>query len=146
MTRRHEDAKDTKDTLMFRKDSPLSESDEAIVTAALDVGYTVHRHLGPGFREKIYERAYCLELDSRGIEFECEKAIEVRYKEWNIPGQKIDLIVAKVVLVELKSVPRLRKLHRSQVLSYLKTTGLRVGLLMNFNAVMFKGNVQRIVN
>ena len=59
---------------------------------------------------------------------------------------KIDLIVTKVVLVELKSVPRLRKLYRSQVLSYLKTTGLRVGLLMNFNAVMFKGNVQRIVN
>ena len=131
---------------MFRQSSPLTEPEERIVTAALDVGYTVHRVLGPGFREVIYKRAYCLELESRGIQFECEKRIQVRYKEWSIPGQKIDLIVANVVLVEPKSVPRLRKIHRLQVLSYLKSTGLRVGLLMNFNAVMFKGNVQRIVN
>ena len=131
---------------MLNQSSRLTESEEQLVTQALDVGYTVHRHLGPGFREVIYQRAYCLELEARGIRFESEKKILVRYKDWNIPGQKIDLIVADVVLVELKAVPRLRKLHRAQVLSYLKTTGLLVGLLMNFNGVMFKGNVQRIVN
>jgi GxxExxY protein len=59
----------------------------------VDCGIHVHRALGPGFKEKIYHRAYCLELDSRGIKFECEKPIVVRYKNWEIPGQKVDLIV-----------------------------------------------------
>jgi GxxExxY protein len=131
---------------MFNQVSPLTESEEQVVTVAVDAGYTVHHVLGPGFRERIYERAYCLELDSRGVPFECEKKIDVRYKVWSIPGQKVDLIVANIVLVEIKSVPRLRPIHRLQVLSYLKTTGLRVGLLMNFNSVTFKGNVKRIVN
>jgi GxxExxY protein len=105
----------------------------------------VHRELGPGFKETIYERAFCLELESRGIKFECEKPVEVRYKQWRIPGQRIDLIVDGVVLVEIKTVNKLKKLHESQVISYLKTTGIRVGLLMNFNSVLFKHGLRRIV-
>jgi GxxExxY protein len=104
----------------------------------------VHRELGPGFREIIYERAFCLELESRGIKFECEKPVEVRYKQWRIPGQRIDLIVDGVVLVEIKTLSKLKKLHESRVVSYLKTTGLRVGLLMNFNSVLFKHGLRRI--
>lgn len=106
--------------------TPLSPLQERIVTVAIDAAVTVHRELGPGFRERIYKRAYCLELDSRGLKFETEKPIEVKYREWLIPGQRIDLIVESVVLVEIKAVPRLRSLHRCQVISYLKTTGLRV--------------------
>ncbi len=130
---------------MLRVSSPLTESEETLVTAAMDCGFAVSRTLGPGFREKIYERAYCLELDSKGLLFECEKKIEVKYKQWSIPGQKVDLIVAGVVLVEIKTVPRLREIHRAQVLSCLKTTGLRVGLLMNFNTIAFKDGFRRIV-
>jgi GxxExxY protein len=74
----------------------------------------------------------------RHLRFECEKKIEVRYKQWTIPGQIIDLIVADVVLVEIKTVPRLRPVHRKQVLSYLKTLDLRIGLLMNFSAEVLK--------
>jgi hypothetical protein len=79
--RRHEDTKNTKESVMFNQSSRLSESEEQIVTQVLDVGYTVHRHLGPGFREVIYQRAYCLELDSRRIPFESERQIQVRFKD-----------------------------------------------------------------
>ena len=111
----------------------------------MDCAFTVHRHLGPGFKEKIYERALCLELDSRGLRFECEKEIEVIYRDWQIPGQRVDLIVEGKVLVEVKTVPRLRALHRSQVLSYLKTLDLRIGLLINFNCSMLKDGFKRVI-
>jgi GxxExxY protein len=80
------------------------------------------------------------------LAFECEKKILVRYKNWSIPGQKVDLIVEKLVLVEIKAVPRLRPLHRDQVRSYLRTTELRVGLLINFNTTLIKHGLRRIVN
>jgi GxxExxY protein len=82
----------------------LSDEDERTITATIECGITVHSELGPGFRERIYERAFCLELHSRGMPFESEKRIEVRYKSWTIPGQRIDLIVGGVVLVEIKAV------------------------------------------
>jgi GxxExxY protein len=122
----------------------LNPEQEAIVTSAVACGIAVHRELGPGFKEAIYERAFCLELELRGIKFESEKPVDVRYKQWRIPGQRIDLIVDGVVLVEIKTVTKLKKLHESQVVSYLKTTGLRVGLLMNFNSALFKQGLQRI--
>jgi GxxExxY protein len=93
----------------------------------------------------IYKRAYCLELAARGIPFESEKPIRVRYRDWEIPGQQVDLIVRGSVLVEIKAVPRLREIHRAQALSYLKTLNLRVALLINFGAATFKGNVKRVV-
>jgi GxxExxY protein len=86
-----------------------------------------------------------LELNSRSLSFESDKPILVKYREWLIPGQQIDLIVAGTVLVELKAVPRLRPLHQYQVRSYLRTTGLPVGLLLNFNAALLKDGMQRIV-
>ena len=128
-----------------KRDPALSAEHELIITYAIACGITVHRVLGPGFKEQIYERAFLLELDSRGIKFEAEKLIDVRYKEWLIPGQKVDLIVEGVVLVELKAVPKLRPLHTAQVLSYLKTLNLRVGLLMNFNARLFKEGLRRVI-
>ena len=131
---------------MLRMKSPLPPEIEAVVTEVIDVGFTVYSELGPGFREAIYQRAFCLELDALGIKYECEKRIEVKYKQWRIPGQKIDLIVAGVVLVELKAVPCLRKLHRRQVVSYLKTMDLQIGLLMNFNVTFFKTNIKRVIN
>ena len=130
---------------MLKTATNLSPEVEAVVTAAIGCGIAVHRELGPGFKEKIYHRAYRLELDSRGLAFESDKPILVKYRQWAIPGQTVDLIVAGVVLVELKAVPRLRPFHQRQVISYLRTTGLRVGLLMNFNAALLKEGIQRIV-
>jgi GxxExxY protein len=130
---------------ILRVASPLAAEEEEVVTRVIDVGFCVHQRLGPGFKEKIYQRAFCLELDSRGMKYESEKPIDVIYKDWRIPGQKVDLIVEGIVLVELKAVPRLRPIHRSQVLSYLRTTGLRVAIVMNFNMSTFKAGVKRVV-
>jgi GxxExxY protein len=131
--------------MFLKKDSLLSPEHEKIVTNTIGCGLTVHRELGPGFKHLIYERAFCLELESRGIKFECEKKIDVRYKKWMIPGQTVDLIVEGIVLVELKAVPKLKDLHKCQVISYLRTLDLRVGLLMNFNCPVFKDGLKRIV-
>ena len=131
--------------MFLKTDSLLSPEHEKIVTDAIGCGLTVHRELGPGFKHLIYERAFCLELEARGIKFECEKKIDVRYKKWMIPGQTVDLIVEGVVLVEIKTVPKLKELHKCQVVSYLRTLDLRVGLLMNFNCPLFKDGLKRIV-
>ena len=105
----------------------------------------MHRILGPGFKERIYERAFCLELEENGIEYECEKKINVPYKRWMIEGHRLDLIVEGLVIVELKVVPRVAEIHRLQVLSYLKATGLRLGYVMNFNAEVMKNGIKRVV-
>jgi len=133
------------DGQILRVRSPLSQEVESVVTKVMDCAFALHRELGPGFKEIIYERAFRLELDSRGIRFESERTVEVKYRSWLIPGQRIDLIVEGVVLVEIKAVPRLKQLHEMQTLSYLKTTGLRVGLLMNFNSALLKNGLKRIV-
>jgi GxxExxY protein len=130
---------------MLRAPSPVSPEDEEIVSATIGCAIAVHRELGPGFKEIIYHRAFSLELESRQIAFESEKRILVKYRDWQIPGQTVDLIVAKVVLVEVKAVPRLQPFHRLQVLSYLRTTGLRVGLLLNFNEPLLKHGLRRVV-
>ena len=124
---------------------PIAPETERVASNCIDAGFEVHRNLGPGFRERIYQRAFCLELDSRGLSFECEKPVLVRYKTWEIPGQKVDLIVEGVVLIEIKAIPELKEIHRLQTLSYLKTTGLRLGLLMNFNTQLLKQGLKRVV-
>jgi len=124
--------------------TPLNEADETVVTDAIGCAITVHRTLGPGFKESIYHRAYRLELDSRRIAYESEKPILVKYRDWEIPGQRVDLIVRGIVLIEIKVVPKVRELHRRQVLSYLRTTGLRVGVIINFNSLLMKRGIHRV--
>jgi GxxExxY protein len=130
---------------MLTKHHDLSAEQEEVVSSVIGCAIAVHRELGPGFKECIYHRAFQLELDSRGLAYESEKPILVKYRQWFIPGQQIDLIVAGTVLVELKAVPRLRPLHRYQVQSYLRTTSLPVGLLLNFNVPLLKNGLQRII-
>ena len=105
----------------------------------------MHRHLGPGFLEKIYQEALCLELSSRGIDYEREKRIAVNYKGNAIPGQRVDLIVSGCVLVELKAAVVLHVIHEAKLISYLKTTGLRLGLLLNFHEPTLKQGLKRMV-
>ena len=130
---------------MLRVVSALSETEEAVVAACIDCGIAVHRELGPGFKEAIYHQALRLELNSRGLRFETEKPIVVRYKTWEIPGQKLDLLVEGVVIVEVKAVPKLLTLHRYQVQSYLRTLNLRIALLMNFRSSLLKHGLRRVI-
>jgi GxxExxY protein len=129
----------------FRLPSPLSPEEEEIVTRVIGCAIDVHKALGPGFLESIYKKAMCIELQNAGLPFEMEKAVTVRYRGVEIRGQRIDLIVADTVVVELKAIARFDEVHRAQMISYLKTTGLRVGLLLNFRVEYLPQGLRRIV-
>ena len=116
---------------------------EAIIGAAIEV----HSQLGPGLLESVYEECMCEELRLRGLPFRCQIELPVVYKGRETGGKyRIDLIVANEVLVELKSVERVLAVHEAQLLTYLRLTGKRVGLLINFNvAVLHRGIMRRVL-
>ena len=125
--------------------APIAPEVEHVATQVIGAAIEVHRELGPGFLERIYQEALCLELDARGLKFERERAVIVRYRGVAIPGQRIDLIVGGCVLVELKAAARVDVAHEAKMISYLRTTGLRLGLLVNFNGTTIKQGLKRIV-
>ena len=116
------------------------ELTEQIISAAIEV----HRHLGPGLLESIYEEALCHEFSLRKISFERQKEIDVVYKRTAIKGQRLDLLVDGEVVVEIKSVRKLNDLFTSQVLSYLKSTRCKRGLLINFGEGRLVDGVKRL--
>lgn len=124
---------------------PIPPKTELVASQIIGAGIEVHRTLEPGFLEAIYQQALCLELDARSIRFERERAIAVHYRGYAIPGQRIDLIVENLVLVELKAIIRIDSLQEAKVISYLRTAGLRLGLLLNFKCRTLKEGIRRIV-
>jgi len=124
---------------------PIPDEDERIAHAVIGAAIEVHRLLGPGFLEKIYERAIVHELGSRGFMVQPQREILVPYKEILISGQQLDLLVDERVIIELKAVDKLLPIHDAQLISYLKATGLRLGLLLNFNVKMMKDGIKRLV-
>jgi GxxExxY protein len=129
----------------LRVPSPLPPEDEELITRVIGCAIDVHKALGPGFLESIYKRAMCIELEASGLPFELERAVSVAYRGVMIRGQRVDLIVDNRVVVELKAIARFDEIHRAQVISYLKTTGLRVGLLINFRVEYLPQGLRRIV-
>src|SRR5437870_13363 len=125
--------------------SPIPERDEEIAKAIIGAAIEVHRILGPGFLESIYRRALKYELSLRGIVAEEEKEIVVPFKDIQIPGQRIDLIVEKRVIVELKCVEQFAPIHEAITLSYLKTMKLRLALLLNFKTQYMRDGIKRMV-
>lgn len=124
---------------------PIPPEDEELVRKVIGAAIEVHRHLGPGFLESIYHKAMEYELTKQGLSFESQKEIVVAYKDIGIEGQRLDLIVGGRVIVELKAVEKLAPIHEAQLLSYLKTTGLRLGLIVNFNVPVLKLGLKRLV-
>lgn len=130
----------------LRVESPLTSELEDFIHEIIGTAIEVHKQLGPGYVEKIYERALCHELRVRGIPFESQKEISVSYKDIQIGGQQLDLLVAGKLILELKAVDRLLPVHEAQIASYLKATGLQAGLLINFNVQVLKdGGIKRII-
>ncbi len=113
---------------------------QKIIGAAIEV----HRTLGPGLLEAIYEQALCHEFDLRGIGYRRQVEIDVIYKDKVIKGQRIDILVEEEVVVEIKSLSKLPDVSTAQILSYLKATGLKRGLLINFGAKMLREGLKRI--
>lgn len=113
--------------------------------AVIGCGIAAHRLLGPGYKELIYQRAFAIELEEQGLTYESEKNILIPYKERMIGGHKVDFLVGGSVIVEIKSVPIVKEVHRLQVRSYLKAAGLRLGYVMNFNQETFRLGCKRVV-
>jgi GxxExxY protein len=125
--------------------STLPGETELLLERIIGCALEVHRQLGPGFLERIYMKALCIELKANGIAFEREREITVMYKSHMITGQRVDLVIGGVVVVEVKSVARLDPVFQAKMISYLRTTGLRAGLLVNFNVNLLKEGIKRIV-
>jgi len=124
------------------KDYPLQGLTDAIIAAAIDV----HRELGPGSVEKIYENALALELEARGYKIQRQVTVDVLFRDRQVGQHRIDLLVDGELIVELKSVKALMETHKAQLRSTLKAAGKRVGLLMNFNDQTLTSGVRRVIN
>jgi len=112
-----------------------------------EAAFDIHRGLGPGLLEKIYQRALYIELIDKGLKVEPEVDMRVKWKGKDIGvGYKADLIVEDKVIIELKSVEQLHAVHHKQLLTYLKIKDMKLGMLINFNQSLIKSGIVRIVN
>ena len=120
----------------------LNRITESVIGAAM----AVHRELGPGLLESAYEACLAFELVERGLTAERQKALPVKYRGVKVDcGYRIDLLAEGKVIIELKAVERLEPIHEAQLLSYLKLSGCKVGLLINFNVKVLKNGIRRLV-
>ena len=119
----------------------LDELARKTIGAAIEV----HRHLGPGYLESVYQEALAVELTERGIPYSQQAEITIEYKGRKIGKARLDLLFDRQLVVELKAVDQLMAIHKAQVISYLKATGLPLGLLINFNVEVLKQGIKRVV-
>jgi iron complex transport system substrate-binding protein len=120
---------------------------ETLAREAIDSAFKIHRELGSGLFESVYEAVLAKSLDQKGIRVERQKVISIAYEGMTFDeGFRADLLIEESLLVELKSVEKLAPIHGKQVLTYLRLMRLPLGLLINFGAATFREGVQRIVN
>jgi len=113
----------------------------------VDCAFRVHNELGPGLLESVYEEALSYEIKKRGLNIERQKGIPVNYDNLKMElGFRADIIVENKVIIELKSIEEIAPVHSKQLLTYLRITGCKLGLLINFNEALIKDGIRRIVN
>ena len=121
----------------------INDLTREVISAAIEV----HKTLGPGLLESAYEQCLCHEFDLRGISYERQKELPVEYKGVKLDcGYRLDVLVENRLIVELKACESLEKIHEAQLLTYLKLTNIRIGLLINFNVPVLKDGIKRIAN
>ncbi len=114
-----------------------------IIEAAIEV----HRILGPGLLESAYKECLCRELAIQGLSFERQKPLSVFYKDVKLDcGYRLDIVMEELVILELKAVNRIEPIHKAQLLTYLKLSNLKLGILLNFNVDIMKNGIKRLVN
>ena len=114
-----------------------------IIGAAIEV----HKALGPGLLESAYEECICHELSIGGLSLERQKPLAVRYKGINLDcGYRLEVVVENAIILELKSFEKIEPIHKAQLLTYLKLSGFKLGLLLNFNVILMRDGIVRIVN
>ena len=122
-------------------------TENEIGTIVIDAAISIHRQLGPGLLETVYEAILARELEKRGLKVERQKPIPIEFDGMKFEeGFRADIIVENKVILELKSIEKINPAHKKQVLTYLKLTGLKLGYLMNFGEALMKDGITRILN
>lgn len=130
---------------MLRKYQDIPDDLELLSEKAVDAFFHVHKNLGPGYPEKVYESALCLELGKRSLSFERQKAIRIIYPPDTVldPEYRLDLVVEEKIIVEIKCVETILPVHQAQLYAYMKMTRLPLGFLVNFNVPLIKDGIRR---
>ena len=125
---------------------PLSEREEFIAEKIVDAAYTVHKTLGPGLLERVYEVCFCHELSKRELKYQRQVDIPITYDGMIFnEGLRLDVLVEELIICELKAVDEMNPLWKAQILSHLKLIGKRLGFLINFNVPLIKNGIKRII-
>ncbi len=130
---------------MLNKYKDLPDDLDVLAEKTVDAVFHVHKNLGPGYPEKVYEFALCLELEKRDLSFEQQKIIKVVYPPDIIldPEYRLDLVIEDEIILELKCVDTILPVHQAQLYSYMKMAGFRLGFLVNFNVPLIKDGIRR---
>jgi GxxExxY protein len=122
-------------------------TENELATAAVDIAYKIHKTLGPGLLESVYEAAFAYELDKRNIPYTRQQGIITKYEEAILDvGFRADIIMDNKLIVELKSIETFDKVHHKTVLTYLKLTGIKLAIMVNFNVNLIKDGIHRKIN
>jgi GxxExxY protein len=125
---------------------PIPHSLERIATETIDAVYKVHKTLGPGLLESVYEKCLAYELSNRGLSIQTQVPFPVAYKEIKLDaGLRLDMLVENQIILELKSVETMHPVFETQLLTYLNLTGRRLGFLINFNVPLIENGIKRVV-
>jgi GxxExxY protein len=121
----------------------INKLSSEVIGAAIEV----HKTLGPGLLESAYEECLCHELSLQGMSFERQKPLAVTYKEKLLDcGYRLDIVVEKKIILELKSCEKIEPIHKAQLLTYLRLSGINLGLILNFNVPVMRNGIARVVN
>lgn len=124
----------------------LSEKEEYLATQIVDIAIKIHKGLGPGLLESVYEKCFVYELQERGISFQRQKEVPIIYKTLHIEdGLRLDLLVDDLVIIELKAQENYHPVWEAQLLSHLKLTSRRLGILINFHVPLMKNGIKRLI-
>ena len=122
-------------------------TDDELITLILDEAFYVHKKIGPGMLEKVYQKCLCHRLRSRGITVEMEKEVPVVFEDIQMDcGYRTDLVVEQRIVIETKNIEAITDIHVAQTLTYLRFLNLKRGLILNFNTVLLKNGIKRVVN
>ena len=128
------------------KYKPLSKREESIAEKVVDAAYTVHKILGPGLLERVYEVCFCHELSKRSLKYQRQIDLPIVYDGMIFDeGLRLDVFVEELIICELKAVDEMNPVWEAQILSHLKLTGKRLGFLINFNVPIIKKGIKRII-
>ena len=122
-------------------------TENEIATLALDIAFKIHRKYGPGLFESVYEEVFCYEWSKTGIPYKRQQGIPLIHDQIKLEvGFRADVIIENKIIIEIKSIESLTDIHFKQLLTYLKLSDIRLGLLINFNVVLLKTGIHRIAN